>query len=242
MKLSIIIPAYNEEKRIVGTLRSIGDYLEKQDYEYEILVIENGSTDKTAEVVKEMFSEVKGLRLEKGSSGKGKGFAVRKGMLVAKGDFRIFVDADNSTPIEQIEKMWPLFEKGFNVVIGSRNIKGAVLDPPQPWYRKTILGEGFKIYRKIIIGLWDIKDTQCGFKCFDKESVEKVFPKCRINDFAFDPEVLILCRKYGYKIKEVPIYWKNDLDSKVKLKSVIKMAIDMFKVRLNLIKRVYGRE
>lgn len=235
MHLSVIIPAYNEEKRLPNTLRSVNDYLCRQSFDYEILVVDNGSKDKTAQVVREMAGEMKELALIQGFSGRGKGFAVKKGMMAAKGDFRIFVDADNSTSIDQIEKMWPEFEKGADIVIGSRDVKGAVLDPPQPWLRNAVLGEGFKLYRKLIIGLWKIQDTQCGFKCFTGKAAEQIFPKCRINHFAFDPEVLVIAEKCGYRIKEVPVYWKNDLDSKVNFKGIIKMALDMVKIRCNLI-------
>jgi dolichyl-phosphate beta-glucosyltransferase len=239
MKLSIIIPAYNEEKRIVKTLQEIESYLSKQNYDYEILVVDNGSKDKTREIVSNLVGKITGLRLVKRNSG-GKGKAVAAGMLEAKGDFRIFTDADNSTSIDQIEKMWPEFENGYDVVIGSRDIKGAVLNPPQPWIRQIILGEGFKLYRKIIIGLWGIEDTQCGFKGFTKKSAEEIFPKSKIDHFSFDPEILILAKKAGYKIKEIPIVWKNDLDSKVKPNSIIKMALDLIKIKWNLITKKYN--
>jgi len=170
---------------------------------------------------------------------KGKGYGVKRGMLEAKGEFRLFTDADNSTSIKQVEKMWPEFERGADIVIGSRDVKGAVLDPPQPWLRQVILGEGFKLLRKIVAGLWGIEDTQCGFKCFKKEVVEKVFPKCKINRFAFDPEILVIARKMGYKIKEVPVCWKNDPESKVKPKWIVNMAIDLFKIRRNIIRNKY---
>jgi len=239
MKLSIIIPAYNEEKRIVKTLQEIESYLSKQNYDYEILVVDNGSKDKTREIVSNLVGKITGLRLVKRNSG-GKGKAVAVGMLEAKGDFRIFTDADNSTSIDQIEKMWQEFENGYDVVIGSRDIKGAVLNPPQPWIRQIILGEGFKLYRKIIIGLWGIEDTQCGFKGFTKKSAEEIFPKSKIDHFSFDPEILILAKKAGYKIKEIPIVWKNDLDSKVKPNSIIKMALDLIKIKWNLITKKYN--
>lgn len=239
MHLSVIIPAYNEEKRLSETLRSINDYLSQRSYQYEILVVDNGSTDRTPQIVKDFAKRIKELKLVEGSSERGKGFAVRKGMLAAKGNFRVFTDADNSTTIDQVEKMWPEFEKGYDIVIGSRDIKGAVLDPPQPWIRSVILGDGFRFYRKIVVGLWEIEDTQCGFKGFTKKAAEEVFPKCSIDDFAFDPEVLVIARKHGYKIKEVPVYWKNDLKSKVRLKSIFDMALDLIKIRLNLIKGVY---
>src|SRR4030042_6397841 len=224
MHLSVVIPAYNEEKRIGKTLREVNRYLEKQNYEYEILVVDDGSKDDTVKVAEALASEIRNLKVVGYAKNQGKGYAVRLGLSKATGEYRLFTDADNSTSIDQVEKMWPEFEKGYDVVIGSRDIKGAVLDPPQPWLRQIILGEGFKLFRKIVIGLWGIEDTQCGFKCLKKQVVEDVFPKCKINRFAFDPEILLIAQKMGYKIKEVPVYWKNDPDSKVKPKWIVNMA------------------
>ncbi len=240
MHLSIIIPVYNEEKRIPNTLREVDKYLRKQAYDYEILVVNDGSTDRTVEVGRGLKSTIKNLRITGYEKNQGKGYAVRFGLKEAQGDYRLFTDADNSTSIDQIEKMWPEFEKGFDLVVGSRDIRGAVLDPPQPWWRHIILGEGFKLYRKLIIGLWGIEDTQCGFKGFKKEAVEKILSKCQINRFAFDPEILVLAKKLGFKIKEIPVFWKNDLESKVKFKSIFKMALDLIKIRWNLISRKYA--
>jgi len=255
--LSVIIPAYNEEKRLPKTLREIDDYLRKQNFESEIIVVSDGSKDKTVEAAKNLISEInpstelrvdaeqsrsiKNLRVIEFKENRGKGFGVKEGMMGALGKFRLFTDADNSTPISQIEKMWPEFEKGFDIVIGSRDIKGAILDPPQPLFRR-FTGEIFKYLRKIVIDLWEIEDSQCGFKCFTKKAAEDIFPKCKINRFAFDPEILLVGKKLGYKIKEIPIYWKNDLQSKVKLKSMIKMLLDLFKIRLNLIKGFYDKK
>jgi len=241
-KLSVIIPAYNEEKRLPKTLEEIDKYLSRQNYGYEIVVVSDGSKDKTAEVVNKLKLQIENLKLIDNKENHGKGYVTRQGLLEAKGDFRLFTDADNSTSVDQVEKMWPEFEKGFDIVIGSRDVKGAILDPPQPWLRQIILGEGFKLYRKIIIGLWKIEDTQCGFKCFTKKVAENVLPKCKIDRFAFDPEILVLAQKNGFKIKEIPIIWKNDLESKVKFKSMVKMALDMVKIRINLIKGIYGRK
>jgi dolichyl-phosphate beta-glucosyltransferase len=236
--LSVIIPAYNEEKRLPKTLEEIDEYLSKQSYDYEILVVNDGSKDKTAEVVRQKALSIKNLRLIDNKINKGKGAVVKQGMLEAKGRYRIFTDADNSTPISEIEKFWQEFEKGTDIVIASREIKGAILDPPQTLFRRFV-GEVFKYLRKIIVGLWEIQDTQCGFKCFKGEVAEKIFPKCKIERFAFDPEILLIAKKMGFKIKEVPVYWKNDLQSKVKFKSMIKMLIDLFKIRLNLLKGEY---
>jgi len=240
MYLSVIIPAYNEEKRLPKTLEEIDKYLSKQNYDYEILAVNDGSKDKTVEVAKSLLLKIRNLKVTGYKVNQGKGYAVRFGMLEARGDYRIFTDADNSTSIDQIEKMWPEFEKGYDIVIGSRDVKGAILDPPQPWLRQLILGEGFKLLRKIIVGLWGIEDTQCGFKCFKGKVIEDVFPKCKINRFAFDPEFLIIAKKLGYKIKEIPVYWRNDPESKVKFKWMVNMGLDLLKIRWNLIKGIYG--
>ena len=239
IKLSVIIPAYNEEKRITGTLRAIDSYLKNQNYSYEILVVDDGSKDKTVDITKSLMSEIQNLNVTGHKKNRGKGYAVRFGMLEAKGEYRLLTDADNSTSVDQIEKMWPEFDAGYDVVIGSRDVEGAISDPPQPSTR-VLTGNVFKLLRKIIVGLWKVDDTQCGFKAFSAKCVEKVFVKGKIDRFAFDPEILILAKRAGYKIKEVPIYWKNDLDSKVKFKSMVKMLIDLFRIRLNLILRIYG--
>ena len=237
--LSVIIPAYNEERRLPGTLKEIDKYLGRQSYQYEIIVADGGSKDRTPEVVKEMSREIGGLKLLNVKNCFGKGQAVREGIALAEGSFKVFTDADNSTSIDQVEKMWPWFEKGYDVVIGSRDVKGAVLDPPQPWIRNFLLGGGFKFYRKLVIGLWGIEDTQCGFKGFTKKAAENIFPKTKIEKFAFDPEVLVIAKKFGYKIKEIPIHWKNDPESKVNFKSILEMALDMIKIKWNLIKGFY---
>ena len=239
MYLSVIIPAYNEEKRLPKTLEEIDKYLSRQNYDYEILVVNDGSKDKTAEVVTGLTGVIKNLRLFDNKINQGKGAVVRQGMLEAKGDFRLFTDADNSTSIDQIEKMWIEFKNGYDIIIGSRDVKGAVLDPPQPFLRNVILGQSFKLFRKFIVGLWGIQDTQCGFKCFTKKAAENIFPKCKINRFAFDPEILIIAKKLGYKIKEIPVYWRNDPESKVKPKWMVNMAVDLLKIRWNLLKGIY---
>jgi len=236
--LSVIIPAYNEEKRLSNTLFDIDKYLSRQTYKYEILVVNDGSKDKTSEVAKNLMPQIRNLKVIGYDINQGKGYAVKFGMLKAEGEYRLFTDADNSTSIDQVEKMWPLLKEKYDVVIGSRDVKGAILDPPQPVYRR-FLGEFFSLFTSILCGIWGIKDTQCGFKCLTKKAAENVFPKCRVNRFAFDPEILIIAKKLRYKIKEIPVYWKNDLESKVKIKSMIKMGIDLFKIRWNLITRKY---
>lgn len=239
--LSVVIPAYNEEKRVAKTLKEIEKYLKTQSYSWEIVVVSDGSKDNTAQVVRNLFSEIKNLRLIDNKENHGKGYVVRQGMIEAKGKYRVFTDADNSTSIDQVEKMWPEFERGYEVVIGSRDIKGAVLAVPQPWIRRRI-GDIFNLMVQAVCGLWGIWDTQCGFKGFTEKSVKEIFPKCIINRFAFDPEILIVARKFGYKIKEIPITWINDPESKVKFKNMVNMGKDLLKIRLNIIKGIYEKE
>jgi dolichyl-phosphate beta-glucosyltransferase len=234
MYLSVIIPSYNEERRIAKTLKEIDGYLRKQKYEYEIIVVSDGSKDNTAKVVRELQSQIAGLVLIDNKENHGKGYVVRQGLLSAKGDIRLFTDADNSTSVDQVEKMIPCFKKGFGIVIGSRDIKGAVLSPPQPLFRR-IIGNMFNIMTQAVVGLWGIWDTQCGFKALSAKAANDIIPKCSIDRWAFDPEILRVGRKMGYKIAQVPVIWKNDLESKVKLRSTIKMALDLFKIRWNLI-------
>lgn len=239
--LSVIIPAYNEERRLPKTLEEINEYLIKQDYGYEIIAVSDGSTDKTAEMVKNLIPEIKCLKLINNKENHGKGYAVRQGMVIAQGEYRLFTDADNSTSIDQIERMWPCFKEGYDIVIGSRDVEGAVLTPPQPFYRR-LLGRGFRLLTQITCGTWEILDTQCGFKGFKAEAVKDIFPRCRINHFAFDPEILMIAKKLGYKIREVPVTWENDPESKVKFKSIIKMALDLLKIRYGFITGEYAKK
>lgn len=240
--LSVIIPAYNEEKRIEKTVREIDKYLSKQNYSYEIIVVNDGSKDKTAKIIENLKLQISNLRLIDNKENRGKGAVVKQGMLEAKGKYRLFTDADNSTSIDHVEKMWPEFEKGADIVIGTRDgrdVKGACQAFPQPWWRR-MLGDIFNILVKIICGLWEFWDTQCGFKCFTEKAAKEIFPKCTIERFSFDPEILVIAKKKGFKISKIPVYWINDPESKVRFKSMVKMGIDLFKIRLNLIKGKYG--
>ncbi len=239
MRLSVIIPAYNEAKRLPNTLKAVDEYLRRQSYEYEILVVNDGSKDNTAEIAASAAAFIKNLRFIDERENHGKGYAVRKGMLEAKGDYRLFMDADNATSIDQIEKMWPEFEKGLEVVIGSRDIRGAELPVPQSWLRMR-LGDIFNIIVQITSGLWGMWDTQCGFKGFTRKAAEELFSRATIERWAFDVEILVLARKLRFGIREIPVRWVNDPDSKVKLSGMIRMLLEVLKIRLNLLKGIYG--
>lgn len=241
MYLSVIIPAYNEEKRLPKTLAEIDKYLKEQNYDYEIIVVSDGSKDNTAKVVRELEPKIANLRLIDNKENHGKGFVVRQGLVEAKGEYRLFTDADNSTSVDQVEKLLPYFKQGYDIVIGSRDVKGAVLANPQPWYRRFI-GNIFNLLVQVIVGLWGIWDTQCGFKAFSVKAVNDIAPRCRIDKWAFDTEILKVGKKLGYKIKEVPIIWINDPESKVKFKGMVKMGFDLLKIRWNLITNKYAKK
>jgi len=230
MRLSVIIPAYDEAKRITSTLISIRDYLSNRDYDWEVLVVSDGSKDNTVEVVSKFISENKGFRLIDNKKNNGKGYAVRQGILEAKGEFRLFTDADNSTTIDQIEKFWPYFERGFDIVIGSIEIKGAEIFEQAQWYRR-LLGRLSKYLIRFLVGLWEIHDTQRGFKLFTAKASEDIFSKIKINRFGFDFEALALAKKKGYKIKEIAVVWSNPGESKVSLKSYFATLKELIRVR-----------
>ncbi len=240
MYLSVIIPAYNEEKRLPGTLNDINEYLKKQNYSYEIIVVNDGSRDGTVKVVEDLKPQIANLRLIDNKQNHGKGYVVRQGILEAKGEYRLFTDGDNSTRIEEIEKMWLEFKKGYDIVIGSRDIKGAVIATPQSLIRR-ILGNIFNIIVQVFIGPWGVWDTQCGFKGFSARAARDIFPKGRINRWAFDPEILAIGKKLGYKIKEVPVVWKNDSATRVKFKGMVKMLCEIFQIKWNLLTHKYQR-
>ncbi len=237
VKLSVIIPSYNEERRLPKTLKAVNDYLRKQSYEYEVLVVNGGSTDGTERVVKDVMREMPSLKILN-TANIGKGDAVRRGMLQAQGQFRVFMDADNSTSIDEVEKMWPEFEKGLKIVIGSRDVAGAQIAVSQPLWRRK-LGDIFNLIVQVLSGLWGIWDTQCGFKGFEAKAAQEIFSRSTINQWAFDVEVLVIAKKLAYKIAEVPITWKNDPESKVKFSGMVKMLMEVLQISLNKIQGKY---
>jgi dolichyl-phosphate beta-glucosyltransferase len=232
VKLSVVIPAYNEEKRLPKTLRSVHEYLSAQTYSYEIIVVSDGSTDRTREVVEDLARTLPHVRLIGEQENHGKGYSVRMGMLAAKGEFRLFMDADNATSVDQVEKMWPEFEKGHEVVIGSRDITGADIQVAQPWWRRR-LGDIFNLMVQILSGLWGIWDTQCGFKGFSAKAAQDIFTRATVNRWAFDVELLVLAKKFGYEIHEVPVRWVNDAHSKVKFSGMVHMLLEILGILRN---------
>lgn len=239
MYLSVIIPAYNEEKRIGKTLEAISAYLNRQQFFWEIVLVNNNSKDRTVAIAEGYKRQIPYLRILH-ESRPGKGFAVTKGMLESSGDFRLFTDADNSTSIEHIEKMIPYFQQGYGVVIGSLAVPGAkiVQGGGEPLWR-VILG---KLGNKWIqlFAVWGINDTQRGFKIFTAQVVKDIFSRLTIFGWGFDVEVLAIARLKGYKIKEVPITWDNDPDSKVNIWAYPQVLLQTLKVFWNKIIGVYN--
>ncbi len=226
--LSLIIPAYNEEKRIEISLDAAMNYLNEHNYSYEILVVDDGSEDKTAEAVENFNGEnLAVIRLERNT---GKGAAVRRGMLEAKGKIRIFSDADFSTPIYELPKILKSLENGFDICIGSRAVDYSMIKEHQPFYRE-FMGKTFnKIVQTLVIK--GVKDTQCGFKGFTEKAAQELFSKAKINGFGFDVEILYLAKLHGFKVDEVSVEWYNDHRSTVNpFIDSTKMLLEIFKVR-----------
>ncbi len=236
--LSVVIPAYNEAKRLPLTLIDIDKHLQEQEYSYEILVVNDGSTDATAEIVRRFSSLIDNLKLVDNLENHGKGWVVRQGMLAAKGTWRLFMDADNSTSVVEFNKMIPYFKGGYEVVIGSRDVKGAKLSPPQAFYKRWLgdLGNLF-IQALVLPKIWD---TQCGFKCFSDEAAEKIFRLTKIDRWGFDVEALAIAKAMGYQIKEMPVFWVNDTRSHVSAKAYLQVLWEVVKVRWWLWRNAYG--
>ena len=239
MYLSWIIPTKNEEKRIVKTLREVDAYLRSRHFEYEILVVDNGSTDRTSVVVNALKSDIRNLKLIQTHKG-GKGWAVKMGMLGALGTIRLFSDADNSTAPEHFDLMLPFFHKGYDIVVSSRDpkdVRGASRDIKEPMLREILGTFGNLLIQTVAV--WGIWDTQNGFKALTKKAAEDIFGRVRMYGFSFDIEMLALSRRLKYRIGIIPVRWKFDPDSKVTLGAYIKVFVDVFKIRWNLMTNKY---
>lgn len=211
--ISIVIPAYNEARRLPATLDHIQRYLANSAMSAEVIVVDDGSQDSTAEVVRQRAGQWPQLRLVSAERNEGKGAAVRLGMAAAGGRYRIFSDADLSVPIEDMELLLQALHAGPGVAIASRALRESRVELHQPWYRET-MGKIFnKLVRIFVLG--GVGDTQCGFKAFTAEVADRVFPPLQTRGFGFDVEVLYRAKQAGYQIVEVPTRWINSPQSRV---------------------------
>lgn len=246
-KISVVIPSYNEMANLQkGTIQKVKNYLDDQKYEYELLIVDDGSSDGSREFVRELSKKYPKIHLIE-SAHTGKAGAVTTGMLKAQGDLILFTDMDQATPIEEIKKFTPEFEKGFDIVIGSRRERRGA-----PFTRK-VMSQSMITLRKIIVGITGIHDTQCGFKMFTKESSHKIFTKLKevrkgfktikgsSVTASFDVELLYIAEQYGYKIKEVPVTWLYVETRRVSpVKDSIEGLLGLFQVRKQIISGTYS--
>jgi dolichyl-phosphate beta-glucosyltransferase len=227
--LSVVIPAYNEEKRLPQSLAAVMDFLKAQPYGSEILVSDDGSQDRTVVLAKELLKDFPHQILVT-SQNRGKGHAVRQAMLAATGDYVLFTDADLSTPIEEVAKFLPRLEKDQDVVIGSRALPGSQVEIHQNLLRE-IMGKVFNF----IAQKWAFKgihDSQCGFKCFRRAAAQKLFSLQKLDGFSFDVEIVYLAQKLGLRLLELPVIWRNSSQSRVQvLRDPLMMFWDVLRIR-----------
>ena len=229
--LSVIVPAYNEASRIEQTLTRMSAYFEAQPYRVEILVVDDGSTDGTRDVVRTAIAAHPEISLLTYAENRGKGYAVRHGVLHSQGNRVLFSDADLATPIEEVEKLNAALDAGSVIAIGSRDVQGSQLEKRQSFVREL----GGKTFNKLVqmIAVPGIHDTQCGFKLFTRDAAHKIFSLCQVDHFAFDVEVLyIALRVYTLPVAEVPVRWAHQEGSKVRfVRDAIRMLKTLFRIR-----------
>jgi dolichyl-phosphate beta-glucosyltransferase len=234
--LSIIIPAHNEESRLPRTLEQVFAFLESQKYASEVLIVENGSADRTLEVAQDFAGRDKNTRIIH-SEARGKGLAVRLGMLAATGEYRFMCDADLSMPIEEVNRFLPPSLSDFDVAIGSREVHGAVRYN-EPLHRH-LGGRLINLLIRFLI-LPKLQDTQCGFKCFRAEVAEDLFRRQTLQGWSFDIELLFLAYRRGYRVVEIPVDWYYRAESKVSaVRDALRMIDDIFRIRANARRGLY---
>jgi len=235
---SIVIPAYNEGKRLRATLEKVLGYVRGQGWNAEVIVVNDGSRDNTAELVREFAAKDSRLRLIENPGNRGKGYAVRNGMLNAQGEVIVFSDADLSSPIEEMPKLLAALAAGADIAIGSRWLRAELQTQRQSLHRQ-LFGRIFNLLLRLTLGL-RFKDTQCGFKAFTRPAAQMILPLQRIERWGFDPEILFLARKFGLRVHEVPVRWGHVGGTRINpLVDGARMFQEMLRVRLNDIEGKY---
>jgi dolichyl-phosphate beta-glucosyltransferase len=229
--LSVVVPAYNEESRLLPTLTRLHEYYSAQSYPYDVHVISDGSSDGTRELVANFAQSHPCFRVTEYQPNHGKGYAVRFGVLASLGDIILFCDADLATPQEETEKLMACILKGSDVAIGSRPLRDSKLEVRQPLYRE-LLGRAFNTAVQIF-GIRGIDDTQCGFKMFTRTAGRDIFSRCKVDGYGFDFESLMIAKDLGYRIEEIPIRWSHQEGSKVSLlRDGSRMLVELIRLRL----------
>jgi len=237
---SIVIPAYNEGARLGPTLESVLAYVHAQHWDAEVIVVNDGSRDNTAEIVREFAAKHPTLKLMENPGNRGKGYSVRNGMLNARGQVVLFTDADLSSPIEEAPKLFAALAAGADIAIGSRWLRAETQTQRQPLHRQ-LFGRVFNLLLRLILGL-KFKDTQCGFKAFKQPAVQAIFPLQKIERWGFDPEILFLARKFGFKVQELPVAWGHSGGTRIHpLVDGSRMFLEMLRIRWNDLTGKYDR-
>ncbi len=232
IKLSVVVPVYNEEKRLKSGFEHYYSYLKKQKYPWELIFVNDGSRDNTLNLLNKTAKDKKNIRIISYNQNRGKGYAIIRGIKNAKGEIILFTDLDHSVPIETVKNFFPYFEKGYLVVIGSRRVKGAKIAVHQKPLRE-FLGRGFTAIVNFFI-YWGIADATCGFKAFENKIAQKIFAKITVYDWAFDAEILYICKKNKIKIAQAPVIWSDVQGSKVSLKKdILRSFGGILKIRAN---------
>ena len=235
---SIVLPAYNEGARIGATLDSILAFAAQNDWNAEVIVVNDGSRDNTAELVQELAIRNPILRLVNNPGNRGKGYSVRNGMLHAQGDVMLFTDADLSSPIYEADKLFAAIEQGADVAIGSRWLNAELQTERQPWHRQ-LYGRLFNLALRVVLGL-KYRDTQSGFKAFTRDAAHTIYTRQRVERWGFDPELLFLANKFKLRTVEIPVEWAHDHRSKISpVRDGLKMGIEMLAVRWNEMRGLY---
>ena len=230
--LSVVIPAYDEEMRLRTSLPVLRDYLRNQEFSWEVIIVDDGSSDGTSRITGEVFGKPEHVKVLKNSENRGKGYSVRRGVLAAHGQLILITDADFSTPIEEFERLHACLNQGCDIAIGSRSLADSNVEITQPWYREG-MGRVFNAFVQMTV-IRGYVDTQCGFKCFNRDKAIPIFSQMLVNGFCFDVEFLFIAKKRGLKIKEVPVLWRDVLESRVNVISEpIRMLLDLLRIRRN---------
>ena len=239
IKLSVVIPCYNEEKRFQKGFNHHFSYLSKQKYPWELIFVNDGSKDNTLKLMRVCARDKSQIKIISYDKNQGKGYAIVQGITNAQGKYILFTDLDHSVPIDTVKNFLKHFERGCQVIIGSRRVKGAKILIHQHLLRE-LLGRGFTLLVRLLID-WKIKDATCGFKAFEKGIAKKIFEKITIYDWAFDPEILFLCKKLNIKVFQAPVIWSDVRGTKVSLrKDVIRSFLGLIKIRLNDLQSKYS--